>query len=84
MCVAERSYGAIVSAALVTMGILQLWRVYMLARYNPSDLLTLSRTLLSKSCRLSRHILAASTFAGLSSLGSASIDMTDISIFSTD
>lgn len=51
--------------------------------HRPNDLLTPSRTLLSNSGRRSRHIFAASTFAGLSSLGSANIDMTEIKIFST-
>ena len=46
--------------------------------------LTLSRTLFSYSGRLSLHILAASTLAGLSSLGSASMLITEIRIFSTD
>lgn len=52
--------------------------------YKPSDCLTLSLTLLSYSWRWSRHILAASTLAGLSSFGSASRFMTDSRIFSTD
>ena len=51
--------------------------------YRPSDRLTPSRTLFSNSGRRSLHIFAASTFAGLSSFGSANIDMTDIRIFST-
>lgn len=45
---------------------------------------TLSRTLFSYSGLLSLHILAASTLAGLSSLGSASMLMTEMRIFSTD
>lgn len=52
--------------------------------YRPNILLTPSRTFSSYSPLLSRHILAASTLAGLSSLGSASILMTEIRIFSTD
>jgi len=51
--------------------------------HNPRLLLTLSLTLRSNCARRSLHIFAASTFAGLSSFGSASIDMTDIRIFST-
>ena len=46
--------------------------------------LTPSRTLFSYSDLRSRHILAASTLAGLSSLGSASMLMTEMRIFSTD
>ncbi|KAJ8605729.1 hypothetical protein MRB53_041370 [Persea americana] len=49
----------------------------------PRTLRTLRRTSFSYSSRFSRHILAASTFAGLSSLGSASMLMTLIKIFST-
>lgn len=49
----------------------------------PSILLTPSRTFCSYSSLRSRHIFAASTFAGLSSLGSASMLMTDMRIFST-
>jgi len=56
---------------------------WMHGSHSPSERLTPSLTFLSKSCRLSRHIFAASTLAGLSSFGSASIDMTDIRIFST-
>lgn len=52
--------------------------------YSPRDRLTLSLTFLSYSSLRSRHILAASTLAGLSSLGSASRFMTDNRIFSTD
>ena len=51
--------------------------------HNPRLLLTSARTLFSNSGRLSLHIRAASTFAGLSSFGSAIILMTEIRIFST-
>ncbi len=51
--------------------------------YNPKLLLTPSLTLLSYPPRSSLHIFAASTFAGLSSFGSASILITLIKIFST-
>lgn len=49
----------------------------------PSPLLTFSLTILSYSLLFSLHIRAASTFAGLSSFGSASMLMTEIKIFST-
>jgi hypothetical protein len=52
--------------------------------HSPSDCLTLSLTLLSYSSRWLRHILAASTLAGLSSLGSARRFITESRIFSTD
>jgi uncharacterized membrane protein len=51
--------------------------------YNPKLFLTSALTLLSKSGLLSLHILAASTFAGLSSFGSAIMLITLIKIFST-
>ena len=51
--------------------------------HNPKLRLTPSLTLLSNSALLSLHIFAASTFAGLSSFGSASILITLIRIFST-
>ena len=54
------------------------------SHYRPNMRRTLSLTLASYSGRRSRHILAASTLAGLSSLGSASMLMTEIRIFSTD
>jgi hypothetical protein len=49
----------------------------------PNPLLTSRFTVFSYSPLLSLHIFAASTFAGLSSFGSASILITLISIFST-
>lgn len=51
--------------------------------YKPSDLLTRVLTFSSNSSLFSRHMRAASTFAGDSSLGSASMLMTLINIFST-
>ncbi len=51
--------------------------------HNPRLRLTSARTLFSNSGRRSLHIRAASTFAGLSSFGSAIILMTEIKIFST-
>lgn len=51
--------------------------------HRPKPFFTSSRTFCSYSGRRSRHIFAASTFAGLSSLGSASMLMTDRRIFST-
>lgn len=51
--------------------------------YNPKPFLTLSFTILSYSPLFSLHIRAASTFAGLSSFGSASMLMTEMRIFST-
>lgn len=51
---------------------------------SPNIRRTPSRTFCSYSSRLSRHIFAASTLAGLSSLGSASMLMTEMRIFSTD
>lgn len=51
--------------------------------YRPRLFLTSSLTFFSYSSLRSRHILAASTLAGLSSFGSASILMTEIRIFST-
>jgi hypothetical protein len=51
--------------------------------YNPKLFLTSALTLASKSGLLSLHILAASTFAGLSSFGSAIMLITLIRIFST-
>lgn len=54
------------------------------APQRPSIWRTPSRTFFSYSERRSRHILAASTLAGLSSLGSASMLMTEMRIFSTD
>ena len=52
--------------------------------HNPKLFLTSLRTLSSNSALLSLHIFAASTFAGLSSFGSASMLITEIKIFSTD
>jgi hypothetical protein len=52
--------------------------------HNPNPFLTFCLTIFSYSALFSLHILAASTFAGLSSLGSASILMTLNKIFSTD
>jgi hypothetical protein len=52
--------------------------------HSPSMRRTPSWTLRSYSSLRSRHILAASTLAGLSSLGSASMLMTLMRIFSTD
>ena len=49
----------------------------------PKLLLTPSLTVFSNSALRSRHILAASMLAGLSSLGSASMLMTLMRIFST-
>lgn len=51
--------------------------------YKPNPLLTFSFTILSYSSLFSLHIRAASTFAGLSSFGSASMLMTEMRIFST-
>lgn len=51
--------------------------------YKPKDLLTSALTFSSKSGLRSRHMRAASTLAGDSSLGSASILMTLMRIFST-
>lgn len=51
--------------------------------YNPKLRLTSALTLFTNSSLRSRHILAASTFAGLSSFGSAIILMTEMRIFST-
>jgi hypothetical protein len=51
--------------------------------YNPKLVRTPCRTFLSNIFRCSLHIFAASTFAGLSSFGSASMLITDIKIFST-
>lgn len=51
--------------------------------YSPSPLLTPALTTLSYSLLLSRHMRAASTFAGLSSFGSASMLITLMRIFST-
>ena len=51
--------------------------------HKPKLFLTSALTLLSNSDLLSLHILAASTFAGLSSFGSAIMLMTLIKIFST-
>ncbi len=50
--------------------------------YKLSDLRTVLRAISLNLLRSSRHILAASTFAGLSSFGSANIDKTEINIFS--
>ena len=52
--------------------------------YKPSMRLTPSLTFFSYSALWSRHMTAASTLAGLSPLGSASMLITEISIFSTD
>lgn len=51
--------------------------------HNPNPLRTFSLTRPSYSPRFSRHMRAASTFAGLSSFGSASMLMTEMRIFST-
>jgi uncharacterized membrane protein len=51
--------------------------------HSPKLFLTSALTLLSNSGLLSLHILAASTFAGLSSFGSAIMLITLIKIFST-
>lgn len=51
---------------------------------NPRPLLTPSLTTFSNSSLRSRHIFAASTFAGLSSFGSANILITLIRIISVD
>ena len=48
------------------------------------DARTFSSAMCAKLSRSSRHILAASTFAGESALGSASIEITLMRIFSTD
>lgn len=53
-------------------------------RHSPKLLLTSALTLLSNSGFRSLHILAASTFAGLSSFGSAIMLITEMRIFSTD
>lgn len=53
------------------------------ASQSPKLLLTPSLTFASNSSFLSLHIFAASTFAGLSSFGSANILITLIRIFST-
>ena len=50
---------------------------------SPSILLHPSRTLRSYSGLCSLHIFAASTFAGLSSFGSANMLITEMRIFST-
>lgn len=50
----------------------------------PKPLLTPSLTTFSNSSLRSRHIIAASTFAGLSSFGSANILITLIRIISVD
>lgn len=55
----------------------------LVSHHNPKLLLTPLLTLLSNSALSSLHIFAASTFAGLSSFGSASIDITLMRIFST-
>jgi hypothetical protein len=55
----------------------------LVSHHNPKLLLTPFLTLLSNSALSSLHIFAASTFAGLSSFGSASIDITLMRIFST-
>jgi hypothetical protein len=55
----------------------------LVSHHNPKLLLTPSLTLFSNSALCSLHIFAASTFAGLSSFGSASIDITLMRIFST-
>lgn len=52
--------------------------------HNPNPFLTFCLTIFSYSSLFSLHIRAASTFAGLSSLGSANMLMTLINIFSTD
>ena len=54
-----------------------------LLTHNPNPLRTSSRTFFSYSGLRSRHIFAASTFAGLSSFGSASMLITEMRIFST-
>lgn len=54
-----------------------------LLTHKPRPLRTSSRTFFSYSGLRSRHIFAASTFAGLSSFGSASILITEMRIFST-
>lgn len=51
--------------------------------HNPRLFLTFPLTIFSYSALFSLHILAASTFAGLSSFGSANMLMTLINIFST-
>jgi hypothetical protein len=56
---------------------------FLFSLYSPKLFLTSALTLLSNSGLLSLHILAASTFAGLSSFGSAIMLMTLIRIFST-
>jgi hypothetical protein len=50
--------------------------------YNPSVFRTLRFAISSNFSRFSRNIFAASTFAGLASLGSASKDTTESKIFS--
>jgi hypothetical protein len=57
--------------------------LFSMLSHNPKLFLTSALTLFSKSGLLSLHILAASTFAGLSSFGSAIMLMTLIKIFST-
>lgn len=52
--------------------------------HNPSDFRTDLRAISLNLARSSRYILAASTLAGLSSLGSASMETTEMRIFSID
>ena len=58
--------------------------MYVKQNQSPNMRFTPSFTRFSYSPLRSRHILAASTLAGLSSLGSASMLMTEMRIFSTD
>ena len=83
--VANLKHAALVSSFQTTRGLTHAPKLFLsiIAAYNPKLFLTSALTLLSNSDLLSLHILAASTFAGLSSFGSAIMLMTLIKIFST-
>lgn len=68
---------------LTTRGLTRAPMLFNTTAHNPKLFLTSALTRLSNSDLLSLHILAASTLAGLSSLGSAIMLMTLIKIFST-
>lgn len=81
--VANFKHAALMPSFRTTGGHTRTPMLFFVTAYSPKLFLTSALTLLSNSDLLSLHILAASTFAGLSSFGSAIILMTLIKIFST-
>lgn len=83
--IAKLKHAALMPSSKTTHGLARNSKLFfsIMTAHNPKLFLTSALTLLSNSDLLSLHILAASTFAGLSSFGSAIMLMTLIKIFST-